>query len=119
MSVVSVHKNLSILIYIVLVQLKSKATIVTIDNLYLLAVPAAEKKYDPEEEERRFQAGKQDRLKNSEILNTGGSSTMTEEEAQKSQSFVESITQRVLDNLQVTVRLYSTLYHYLVLTRYE
>ncbi len=41
---------------------------VLVEDVYLLVVPSAESTYDPEEEERRAQAAKFERLENAELL---------------------------------------------------
>ncbi len=42
---------------------------VLIEDVYLLVVPSSQSSYDPEEEERRVQAAKFERLENAELLN--------------------------------------------------
>lgn len=41
---------------------------VLIEDVYLLVVPSSESTYNPEEEERRAQAAKFERLENAELL---------------------------------------------------
>ena len=41
---------------------------VLVEDVYLLVVPSSESTYDPEEEERRAQAAKFERLENAELL---------------------------------------------------
>lgn len=41
---------------------------VLVEDVYLLVVPSSESTYDPEEEERRYQAAKFEHLENAEIL---------------------------------------------------
>ena len=42
---------------------------VLVEDVYLLVVPSSQSSYDPEEEERRAQAAKFERLENAELLN--------------------------------------------------
>lgn len=45
---------------------------ILIEDVYLLVVPSSESSYDPEEEERRAQAAKAERLENAELLHVQG-----------------------------------------------
>ncbi len=45
---------------------------VLIEDVYLLVVPSSESTYDAEEEERRMQAAKAERLQNAELLHLQG-----------------------------------------------
>jgi vacuolar protein sorting-associated protein 13A/C len=45
---------------------------VLIEDVYLLVVPSPQTDIDPEEEERRAQAAKQERLENAELLHMRG-----------------------------------------------
>ncbi|GAA94842.1 hypothetical protein E5Q_01496 [Mixia osmundae IAM 14324] len=84
--------------------LKGKPVRVVIDNVYLLAEPAGETNFDLEEDERRAQQVKMEKLENAELLTTQPSAGMSAEEEQKNQSFVSSLVARILDNLQITVK---------------
>lgn len=86
------------------VQLKGKPVKVVIDNVYLLAVPAAGSHYDPEEDARRAQALKMEKLESAELLTARPSAGMSEEDEAKNQSFTTSLTNRILDNFQITVQ---------------
>lgn len=84
--------------------LKGKPVKVLIEDVYLLAAPKADQEYDEEEEERRRQRIKQEKLNAAEILNERTSVGMSEEEQKKNQSFTESLTTKIIDNVQVTVK---------------
>ena len=45
---------------------------ILIEDIYLLVVPSSESAYDAEEEERRMQAAKAERLQNAELLHMQG-----------------------------------------------
>lgn len=51
---------------------------VLVEDVYLLVVPSSESTYDPEEEERRTQAAKFERLENAELLNVRTQSDMSQ-----------------------------------------
>ncbi|CAG8609296.1 9150_t:CDS:10, partial [Funneliformis caledonium] len=80
--------------------LKNKPVKVFINNVYLLAVPKAESEYDPEEDERRAQQLKQEKLANAELLHTQPDPT---EDDQKNQSFVNQLVTKIVDNLQISI----------------
>lgn len=58
---------------------------------------------DLEEDEARAQAAKQEKLSNSEVLRSSGADVSPEED-QRSQGVFESLINRMINNLQVTVR---------------
>ena len=51
---------------------------VLVEDVYLLVVPSSESTYDPEEEERRSQAAKFERLENAELLSVRTQSDMSQ-----------------------------------------
>lgn len=51
---------------------------VLVEDMYLLVVPSSESTYDPEEEERRTQAAKFERLENAELLSVRTQSDMSQ-----------------------------------------
>lgn len=80
-----------------------------IDDIYLLAIPAGENKFDPEEDDRRKQAAKMEQLKNAELLLTSPSALPTSpdsptEESNKNESFIAAMTNKILDNLQLRIK---------------
>lgn len=85
-------------------QLKGKPVKVSIDNIYLLAVPAADQKYDAEDDARRKQAYKMERLENAELLTSKPSAGFSQDDDLKNQSFAASLVSRIVDNLQISVR---------------
>ena len=68
--------------------------------MFLLAVPAAETVFDPEEDEARQQAAKLDRLKDSELL-PSTSTAIADGDEEKAETFVTSVVNRLIDNVQV------------------
>ncbi|CAG8518582.1 8655_t:CDS:10 [Ambispora gerdemannii] len=82
--------------------LRNKPVKVFINNVYLLAVPRADTEYDPEEEERRAQQLKEEKLANSELLQTTNAD-ISEEDNQKNQSFVTQLVTKIIDNLQISI----------------
>lgn len=94
---------------------------ILIEDVYLLVVPSSENGYDPEEEERRMQAAKAERLENAELLHIRGqaeeadgklsisevSVCVTEVlsgDKQQSQGLLSSLITKIVNNLQVTVK---------------
>ena len=84
--------------------LRGKPVRVNIEDIFLLAAPKEDASYDEEEETGRAQAVKIEKLENAELLKQRNSEGLSEEEQQKSQSFVESLTTAIVDNLQVSVK---------------
>lgn len=50
---------------------------ILIEDVYLLVVPSPQDNVDPEEEERRAQASKQERLENAELFHMHGQAEVT------------------------------------------
>ncbi|EJU02006.1 hypothetical protein DACRYDRAFT_22408 [Dacryopinax primogenitus] len=85
--------------------LRGKPVAVAIENVYLIAVPAAESKVDPEKDERREQAAKQEKLENAELLRLrSGEEELSPEDEAKNQTFISQLSTRILNNLQITVK---------------
>ncbi|KAK9446960.1 uncharacterized protein V1518DRAFT_387785 [Limtongia smithiae] len=84
--------------------LKNKPVKVFIEDVYLLAVPKANQEYDEAEEERRKQLVKLEKLEDAELLLQAQPSSISPEEAQKNQSFTESLVTKIIDNLQITIK---------------
>ncbi|KAI9788366.1 MAG: hypothetical protein M1816_006969 [Peltula sp. TS41687] len=84
--------------------LKGKPVKVFIEDIYLLAAPKEESSYDEEEEARRGQALKMEKLESMEMLKERSGEGLSKEEQQKHQSFTESLVTKVVDNLQVSVK---------------
>ncbi|KAI6162193.1 vacuolar protein sorting-associated protein 13 [Pisolithus thermaeus] len=86
---------------------------ILIEDVYLLVVPSSQNDIDPEEEEERLQAAKQERLRNAELLHVKSQTdaipcflrVLNWSEADKSsQSLWDSLTAKIVNNLQVTVK---------------
>ncbi|TCD71537.1 hypothetical protein EIP91_008918 [Steccherinum ochraceum] len=77
---------------------------ILIEDVYLLVVPSSENGYDPEEEERRMQAAKAERLENAELLHIRGQAEQEDGDKQQSQGLISSLITKIVNNLQVTVK---------------
>lgn len=83
--------------------LGSKPVEVVIEDLYLLVVPAVGSHTNPEEDKRRAQEAKMQRLENAELLQSRGAADVAED-AQKNQGFLQALVGTILNNLQITVK---------------
>ena len=77
---------------------------VFIEDIFLLASPKEEAAYDEDEEERRKQRIKMEKLDSAELIKERSQEGLSQEEQKKSQSFTESLVTKIVDNLQVTVK---------------
>ncbi|KAJ6610914.1 vacuolar protein sorting-associated protein 13 [Mycena sp. CBHHK59/15] len=77
---------------------------VMVEDVYLLVVPSPQSNDDPEEEENRAQAAKAERLENAELLHMRGQAESSSENTPQSQGLWESLTAKIINNLQVTVK---------------
>lgn len=77
---------------------------VLIEDVFLLASPKEEAAYDPDEEERRKQRIKMEKLDSAELIKERSQEGLSPEEQKKSQSFTESLVTKIVDNLQVEVK---------------
>lgn len=87
--------------------LKNKPVKITIDNVFILAVARQQDKIDPEEEARRELDTKREKLEAAELMdqsNTEDRSDLTQDEIKRNQSFSESLTTKIIDNLQITIK---------------
>ena len=84
--------------------LRGKPVRVSIEDVFLLAAPKEDAEYNEEEEAERANAVKLEKLENAELLKSRNTEGMSQEEQQKSQSFTESVTTAIVDNLQVSVK---------------
>lgn len=84
--------------------LRGKPVRINIEDVFLLAAPKEDAAYDEEEEERRAHMVKMEKLENAELLKQRNSEGLSQEEQQKSQSFTESLTTAIVDNLQVSIK---------------
>ncbi|KAK3299597.1 uncharacterized protein B0H64DRAFT_389102 [Chaetomium fimeti] len=77
---------------------------VFIEDVFLLASPKEEAEYDEEEEDRRKQRIKMEKLDSAELLKERSQEGLSPEEQKRTQSFTESLVTKIVDNLQVTVK---------------
>ena len=84
--------------------LKGKPVKVFIEDVYLLAAPKEDAAYDEEEEAKRQQALKMERLESAELLKEGSGAGLSKEEQQKNQSFTDSLVTKIVNNLQISVK---------------
>ena len=84
--------------------LRGKPVRINIEDVFLLAAPKEDAEYDEEEESKRAHAVKMEKLENAELLKQRNSEGLSQEEQQKSQSFTESLTTAIVDNLQISIK---------------
>ena len=84
--------------------LRGKPVKINVEDVFLLAAPKEDAEYNEEEEKKRAQALKMEKLENAELLKERNAEGLSHEEQQKNQSFMESMTTAILDNLQVAVK---------------
>ncbi|KKK20473.1 hypothetical protein ARAM_004467 [Aspergillus rambellii] len=84
--------------------LRGKPVKVDIEDVFLLAAPKEDTDYDPEEEERRANALKMEKVESAEILRDRNSEGMSQEEQRRNQSFTQSLVTAVVDNLQISIK---------------
>ncbi|KAK2804138.1 hypothetical protein FQN50_006680 [Emmonsiellopsis sp. PD_5] len=84
--------------------LRGKPVKVDIQDVFLLAAPKEDATYDPEEERRRQHAIKMEKLESAELLKDQNADGMSQEEQLKNQSFTQSLTTAIIDNLQVVIK---------------
>ncbi|KAI0139290.1 hypothetical protein BJ166DRAFT_126349 [Pestalotiopsis sp. NC0098] len=77
---------------------------VFVEDVFLLASPKEEAAYDADEEDRRKQRLKMEKLDSAELLKERSQAGLSQEEQKKSQSFTDSLVTKIVDNLQVTVK---------------
>ncbi|KAK4154799.1 hypothetical protein C8A00DRAFT_32394 [Chaetomidium leptoderma] len=77
---------------------------VFIEDVFLLASPKEEAEYNEEEEGRRKQRIKMEKLDSAELLKERSQEGLSQEEQKRTQSFTESLVTKIVDNLQVTVK---------------
>ncbi|KAI9289370.1 hypothetical protein BC943DRAFT_349025 [Umbelopsis sp. AD052] len=92
--------------------LKTKPVQVHIKDVYVLAAPRNESNITVEEEERRAQQRKQERLANAELIDNSNSvqrkkpetEATTAQEDAKNDSFMSQLVTKIIDNLQVSIK---------------
>lgn len=84
--------------------LKGKPVKVVIEDVYLLASPIILADYDADEDNRRAQAIKQDKLKDLEAMQSALNSNNDLAAEKNNELFTESLVTKIVDNLQVTIK---------------
>ncbi|OBA21906.1 vacuolar protein sorting-associated protein 13 [Metschnikowia bicuspidata var. bicuspidata NRRL YB-4993] len=86
--------------------LKGKPVKVIIEDVYLLALPIILEDFDADEDHRRMQQIKQDKLKDLEALQSAINSNDNNLPSSPAgnESFTESLVTKIVDNLQVTIK---------------
>lgn len=77
---------------------------VFIENVFLLCSPKEEQVYDEEEEERRRQRLKMEKLESAELLRERAQEGLTQEEEKRNQGFYQQLVNKIIDNLQVSIK---------------
>lgn len=85
-------------------QLKEHPVQVEVDDIYLLAVPAAESTYDAEEDAQRQQQVKMEKLRTAEMLSSAPNLDKSPEQQKKDEAQMQGMFSRIADNLQITVK---------------
>lgn len=83
---------------------RGKPVKVDIDEVFLLAAPKEDAEWNEEDEKKRAQAVKMEKLNNVELLKERASSGLSPEEQSKNQSFLDSLITAVVDNLQISIK---------------
>ncbi|KAF9459895.1 vacuolar protein sorting-associated protein 13 [Collybia nuda] len=76
---------------------------ILIEDVYLLIVPSPQTNSDPQEEEERAYTAKAERLENAELLHMRDHPE-TSDDSTQTQGLWESLTSKIINNLQVTVK---------------
>ncbi|WPK23425.1 hypothetical protein PUMCH_000665 [Australozyma saopauloensis] len=85
--------------------LKGKPVKVIVEDVYLLAAPIILTEYDADDDERREQQLKQDRLRDLEaVQSTLNSNPGLALDLSGNESFTESLITKIVDNVQVTIK---------------
>lgn len=84
--------------------LRGKPVRVSIEDVFVLAAPKKDAEYDADEEDRRANAVKIEKLENAELMKERNTEGLSQEEQQKHQSFTASLTTAIIDNLQISVK---------------
>ena len=83
--------------------LRGKPVRINIEDVFLLAAPKQDEEYNEEEEKKREHDVKMEKLENAELLKQRNLEGNPEEQ-RKSQSFTESMTTAIVDNIQVSIK---------------
>lgn len=77
---------------------------ILVEDVYLLVIPSPQTNVDPEEDEARAQAAKAERLENAELLHMRGQAESQTDESSQNQGLVQSLINKVINNIQITVK---------------
>src|SRR5947207_12980669 len=84
--------------------LRGKPVKVNIEDVFLLAAPKEDATYNPEDEKKRAQDIKMQKLESAELVKEQSTEGMSQEEQLKNQSFMQSLVTAIVDNLQVVIK---------------
>ena len=84
--------------------LRGKPVRVNVEDVYLLAAPKEDAAYDEDEEKKRAQSVKMEKLESAELLKERNTEGQSAEEQQKNQSFTDSLVTAIVDNVQISVK---------------
>lgn len=84
--------------------LRGKPVKANIEDVFLLAAPKEDAEYDEEEERKRAQAVKMEKIENAELLKERNAEGLSQEEQKKNQSFTDSLITAIVDNLQISIK---------------
>jgi len=84
--------------------LRGQPVRITVEDVFLLAAPKENQRFDAEEEDKRAHAVKMEKLDSAELLKERNTEGMSQEEQQKQQSFTAALTTTIIDNVQIQVK---------------
>ncbi|KAI1995793.1 Vacuolar protein sorting-associated protein 13 [Ophidiomyces ophidiicola] len=84
--------------------LRGKPVKIDIEDVFLLAAPKEDASYDPDEEKRREHQIKMEKLESAELLKDQRGNGMSKEDQLKNQSFMQSLVNAIVDNIQVVIK---------------
>lgn len=84
--------------------LRGKPVRVNIEDVFVLAAPREDSDYSEQDEVDRAHAVKMEKLENAELLKQKNLENASQEEQQKNQSFTQSVTTAIVDNLQISIK---------------
>ena len=84
--------------------LRGKPVRVNIEDVFVLAAPKEDASYNEKDEADRAHAVKMEKLENAELLKQRNLEGASQEEQQKHQSFTQSVTTAIIDNLQISIK---------------
>ena len=90
--------------YIPYQNLRGSPTRIEIEDVFLLVAPKSADEYNEEEDKKRAQILKMQRLERAEFLKDQDTEGRSQEDQQKHQSFMEGMIALVVDNLQISVK---------------